>query len=114
MRPVRLSRTVTTKVTAEEYEQITRLAAEQNRNVSEYVRRLLLTDAKCETSPEHMTLLSEILALRSILLTLIFRVNAGIRFSEPEMREVIERADADKDNRAQARFAAIQKEECPK
>lgn len=105
MRPVRLSRSITAKVTADEYEQIAQSAVEQNRNMSEHVRELLLKGAPRPSAQELEVVLGEVLSLRSILLTLVYRINIDARFSEQEMREVIQRADADKDQRAQIRIA---------
>jgi hypothetical protein len=47
----------------------------------------------------------ELLSLRAIILNLLFRINAGDKFSKQEMLDLIRLADADKHQRAQQRIA---------
>ena len=96
------TRSVGTKVTDDEYEVIASAAGTQR--ISEWLRRVALTTAAAE--PADRVLLGELLALRAILLTLHFSVAAGERLTREAMQRLIDRADHDKDLRAQMRLAA--------
>ena len=97
------TRSVGTKVTDDEYTAIASAAGTQR--ISEWLRRVALTTAAAE--PAERVLLGELLALRAILLTLHFSVAAGEqRLTREAMQRLIDRADHDKDLRAQMRLAA--------
>lgn len=105
MRLTRLSRSVTAKVTDQEFAEIEQLTAESNRNISEWVRECLLREIqRPRSSAGHEALLAEVLALRSIMLNLAFRSNAGEKLTEQEMRELIQRSDQDKAQKARQRL----------
>lgn len=105
MRLTRLSRSVTAKITEQEFADIEQLAAGSNRNISECVRECLLRELqRPRSSAEHEALLAEVLALRAIMLNLAFRSNAGEKLTEQEMRELIQRSDHDKTTRARQRL----------
>jgi len=105
MRLTRLSRSVTAKVTDQEFAEIEQLTAGSNRNISEWVRECLLREIqRPRSSAEHEALLAEVLALRSIMLNLAFRSNAGEKLTEQEMRELIQRSDQDKAQKARQRL----------
>jgi hypothetical protein len=105
MRLTRLSRSVTAKVTDQEFAEIEQLTAGRNRTISEWVRDCLLREIqRPRSSAEHETLLAEVLALRSIMLNLAFRSNAGEKLTEQEMRELIQRSDQDKAQKARQRL----------
>ncbi|MFN7913719.1 MAG: hypothetical protein U0Q55_00155 [Vicinamibacterales bacterium] len=89
-------------MTDDEYAAIASAAGTQR--ISEWLRRVALTTAAAE--PADRVLLGELLALRAILLTLHFSVAAGERLTREGMQRLIDRADHDKDLRAQVRLAA--------
>ena len=89
-------------MTDDEYTAIASAAGTQR--ISEWLRRVALTTAAAE--PADRVLLGELLALRAILLTLHFSVAAGERLTREAMQRLIDRADHDKDLRAQMRLAA--------
>lgn len=106
MRLTRLSRSVTAKITEQEFAEIEQLAARSNRNISECVRECLLREIQCpRSSAEHEALLAEVLALRAIMLNLAFRSNAGEKLTQQEMRELIRRSDQDKAQKARQRLS---------
>ena len=104
MTQVLRSKSLTTKVTEAEYERIVLMAEASNRNISEWMRECLFREIGQSTSAaEHEVLLAEILALRSLTLTLSFRINAD-KLSQQDMLEVIGWADQDKTQKARQRL----------
>ena len=97
----RRTKSIGTKVTPEEYERIQTLAGEQP--VSEWVRAALLKAA--DPPAGEATLLAEVLALRTILLNLHFHFCSGTAVTAETMQRLIERADQDKQQQAEARLA---------
>jgi hypothetical protein len=87
---------------AEEYGRIQGLAREQP--ISEWVRAALLKAA--DASPADSIVLAEVLALRTILLNLHFQLASGTPLSAEAMQRLMERADQDKRQQAEARLLA--------
>jgi hypothetical protein len=100
--PSRRTKSIGTKVTPDEYARIQTLAGEQP--VSEWVRAALLKAA--DPTAGDATLLAEVLALRTILLNLHFHLCSGTTVTAETMQRLIERADQDKRQQAEARLAA--------
>ena len=99
----RRTKSIGTKVTPEEYARIQTLAGEQP--VSEWVRAALF---KAVDQPAaDAIVLAELLALRTILLNLHFHLTSGTPVTAETMQRLIERADQDKRQQAQARFAEV-------
>ena len=98
----RRTKSIGTKVTPEEYARIQALAGEQP--VSEWVRAALLRAT--EASPTDSIVLAELLALRTILLNLHFHLGSGTPVAAETMQRLIERADQDKYQQAEARLTA--------
>ena len=90
--PTLRTKSISTKVTDEEYVQFEALAGEQT--ISEWARNVLLKATKLDAS-EH-AVLAEILALRTILLNIHFAVSQGQTLDAVEMQKLIARADQDK------------------
>src|SRR6266446_9157120 len=95
------TKSISTKVTDEEYAQFEALAGEQT--ISEWARDVLLKAAKPNGSDQ--IVLAEILALRTILLNMHFAVSQGRTLTAEEMQQLIERADQNKLSRARERLA---------
>jgi len=95
------SKSISTKVTDEEYAQFEALAGEQT--ISEWARDVLLKAIKPNAGEQ--TVLAEVLALRTILLNLHFAVSQGQTLTAEEMQRLIERADQNKWNKARERLA---------
>ena len=99
--PTLRTKSISTKVTDEEYAQFEALAGEQT--ISEWARDVLLKAAKPNAGEQ--TVLAEVLALRMILLNLHFAVSQGQTLTAEEMQKLIERADQSKLSKARQRLA---------
>jgi hypothetical protein len=95
------TRSVSTKVTDEEYVQLQALAGAQT--ISEWARDVLLKATKHNAGEQ--TVLAEILALRTILLNIHFAVCQGETLTAEEMQKLIARADESKLGKARQRLA---------
>ena len=95
------TKSISTKVTDEEYAQFEALAGEQT--ISEWVRDVLLKATKPNAGEQ--TVLAELLALRTILLNMHFAVSHGQTLTADEMQQLIERADQNKLSKARQRLA---------
>jgi hypothetical protein len=98
----RRTKSISTKVTPEEYARIHALAGDQP--ISEWVRAALVKAA--DASAADSIVLAELLALRTILLNLHFHLCGGVSVTTETMQRLIERADRDKRQQAEARLAA--------
>jgi hypothetical protein len=96
----RRTKSIGTKVTPDEYARIQTLAGDQP--VSEWVRGALLKAA--DPTAADATVLAEVLALRAILLNLHFHVCSGATVTAETMERLIERADREKQQKAEARL----------
>jgi hypothetical protein len=95
------TKSISTKVTDEEYAQFEALAGEQT--ISEWAREVLLKATKPNAGEQ--TMLAEVLALRTILLNVHFAVSQGQTLTAEEMQQLIARADQDKLSKARQRLA---------
>lgn len=96
------TKSIGTKVTEEEFARLEELAATAGQKRAEWVRAKLLAPATAQGGTEQV--LAEVLALRSILLNLFFKVSQGQAVAAEEMKSIIERADAGKVEKALARL----------
>jgi len=55
--------------------------------------------------PTEETVIAEVLAVRTILVNVLYRIANGERLTEEEMRKLIERADAGKGQKAREKLA---------
>ncbi len=99
--PALRTKSVSTKVTDEEYAQFEALAGEQT--ISEWARDVLLKATKPNAGEQ--TVLAEVLALRTILLNIHFAISQGQTLAIEEMQQLIERADQNKLSKARQRLA---------
>jgi len=99
--PALRTKSVSTKVTDEEYAQFEALAGEQT--ISEWARDVLLKATKPNAGEQ--TVLAEVLALRTILLNIHFAISQGQTLTVEEMQQLIERADQNKLSKARQRLA---------
>lgn len=88
--PTQRTKSISTKVTEEEYAQFEALAGAQT--ISEWARHVLLSAAK--PSPAEQTIVAELLALRMILLNAFFSIANHEALSSEGMEDMIHRADA--------------------
>jgi len=101
-------RSLGTKLSEAEYAQCEKSAARRGQTLSEWCRQALLDAA---TGParrrEAEVILSEILALRKIVINLLFGEKAGEPLSEERMCELIEAADSEKLRKAAERLHSV-------
>jgi hypothetical protein len=94
------SKSISTKVTEEEYAQFEALAGDQT--ISEWTRDALLKAAK--PSPAEQTIVAELLALRTILMNILFSIANREQLTSKAMDDVIKHADAGKLAKAMERL----------
>ena len=100
----RRNRSISTKVTDEEYQQI--VAGARPKTVSEWARPILVRAS--EPVDIEFLLLAEFLALRTIVLNMHFALAEGGPVPSTEaMRRLIDRADTEKVNRAHRNIAEL-------
>ena len=87
--PAPRSKSISTKVTEEEYAQFEILAGDQT--ISEWVREVLLTAA--EPSPAEQTIVAELLALRMILMNIRSSIANREQLTSTAMDDIIKLAD---------------------
>jgi hypothetical protein len=101
------NKSISSKVTEEEYSRLEALAESLGLSMSEWVRAVLMERLERTIGKaREEALLAELLGLRTILLNVLFKVAKGERMTGEEMQAVIERADAGKKERAQKLLAA--------
>jgi hypothetical protein len=101
--PTPRSKSISTKVTEEEYAQFEVLAGDQT--ISEWVREVLLRAA--EPSPAEQTIVAELLALRMILMNILFSIANREQLTSTAMDDIIKRADASKLTKAMERLTSV-------
>ena len=100
---MRRTRSIGTKVTEDEYATIA--SWPEGQTLSEWVRDVLL--ATVTPRPADHVLLAEVLALRTIVLNLLFAVASGDTPTTDVMKRLIERADEDKIAKALERLTVV-------
>jgi hypothetical protein len=95
------TKSISTKVTDEEYALFEASAGEQT--ISEWARDALLKATKPNAGEQ--TVLAEVLALRTMLLNIHFAISQGQTLTVEEMQQLIERADQNKLSKARQRLA---------
>lgn len=89
------------RVTDADFARLQARADSEGKSLGEWSRDVLLERVEdCKPTRAERTVVSEILALRTILLNVLFSLAKGKVISEGEMTELIERADAEKLKRA--------------
>ena len=96
------TKSISTKVSEEEYAQFEKLAGGQT--ISEWTWDVLLKAATPNINEQIM--LAEVIALRTILLNAFYKQGQGETLTADEMQRLIERADQDKFRKAQERLRA--------
>ncbi|MGB8062898.1 MAG: hypothetical protein WCF26_13455 [Candidatus Sulfotelmatobacter sp.] len=108
-KPILRTRTVSTKVTEEEFAGLEAQAAERGVNLSEWVREALLDRLKPDEIPGNATLLAEVVALRTILINLAGAQARGQAMSQEKIQELIAYADRERFRRAEERVSEAAK-----
>ena len=110
MLPAKTARTrsVGTKLTEEEYGRLESLAADRGLTVGEWVREVLLETGQGArppaASPTEQALLAELIALRTIVLNLVYDLASGEPLTPERMQDLIAKADGDKREKALLRL----------
>ena len=104
--PLRI-KSVSTKVSEEEFAALEARARARKLTLSEWVRAELMEPREGSGGAAGEVLLGEVLALRSILINLLFSVSQGKPVTAEAMAELIARADGDKSRRAMERLTAV-------
>ncbi len=111
MKPPLRTKTLGTKVSEEEFAQLEVAASERGLTLSEWCRETLLAsvngqeEKSADSGRADQALMAELVALRAILLNVLFKLANGEKPTAEEMQRLIERADADKLKKARERLA---------
>lgn len=107
MKGPKRGRSLGTKLTEVEYARVESAALKAGVGLSEWCRRSVLaaTEGRDRHSGDEV-LLAELLSLRSIVLNLMFRQASGTPVNAEEMKQLIERADREKQKRASTALSA--------
>lgn len=111
MKPPLRTKTLGTKVSEEEFAQLEAAASERGLTLSEWCREMLLAsvngqeEKSADSGRADQALMGELVALRAILLNVLFKLANGEKPTAEEMQALIDRADADKLRKARERLA---------
>ena len=114
VKPPLRTKTLGTKVSEEEFARLEALAREHRLTVSEWCRATLLANLNGQQEKEGKSddlngtseaLMAELVALRAILLNVLFKLANGQTLTAVEMQRLIDRADSDKLRKARERLA---------
>ena len=98
------TKTVGCKMTENEHALIESLAQRKGKSLSDWCREALIAYATAEQTPKTdpaRLALEELLALRTIVSTMLFRIANGQRLPDDQMAALIEKADGAKRGRAE-------------
>jgi hypothetical protein len=113
VKPALRTKTLGTKVSEAEFAQLEAAASERGLTLSEWCRETLLASVN-EEEPKaasdsdgigQAALMAELVALRAILLNVLFKQANGQPLTAEEMQRLIDRADSDKLKKARERLA---------
>ena len=111
VKPSLRTKSIGTKVTDEEYAELERAAQTGGKTLGEWCREVMLANVNGHASkePSHgasesHALMAEVVALRTILLNVLYKQANGETLTAEEMQRLIERADADKLKKAAERL----------
>ena len=114
VKPSRRTKSVGTKVRDEEYAELERAAQTGGKTLGEWCRETLLARVNGQ-GPKASDLggtghavMAEVVALRTILLNVMFKQSNGERLTAEEMQRLVDRADSDKLRKARERLLKAQ------
>jgi hypothetical protein len=111
VKPPLRTKTLGTKVSEEEFAQLEAAASERGLTLSEWCRETLLAsvngqgEKSADSGSADQALMAELVALRAILLNVLFKLANGEKPTAEEMQRLIDRADSDKLKKARERLA---------
>jgi hypothetical protein len=112
VKPPFRTKTLSTKVSEEEFRDLEAVASKGGLTLSEWCRAALLASLNGQVPKSlndsaatgQLALLAELVALRAILLNVLFRQANGQTVTAEEMQGLIDRADSDKVRKARERL----------
>jgi hypothetical protein len=119
VKPPFRTKTLGTKVSEEEFAQLEAAASERALTLSEWCRETLLAsvngqgEKSADAGRADQALMAELVALRAILLNVLFKLANGEKPTAEEMQRLIDRADSDKLKKARERLAQAVTEDAP-
>ena len=117
VKPALRTKSIGFKVSEEEYAQLETATQAGGRTLGEWCREAMLASANGQppkaTGTEAEALMAELVALRTILLNVLFKQASGETLTAEEMQALIERADAGKLKKARERLAQAESEGQP-
>jgi hypothetical protein len=116
VKPPLRTKTLGTKVSEEEFAQLEAAASERGLTLSEWCRETLLASVNGQEEKSAdpsgadqalfaRSIMAELVALRAILLNVLFKLANGEKPTAEEMQRLIDRADSDKLKKARERLA---------
>jgi hypothetical protein len=108
------TKTLSTKVSQEDFGQLEAAASKRGLNPSEWCRETLLASVNgqepkaCDPGGTGHAVMAELVALRAILLNVLFKLANGQTLTAEEMKQLIDRADSDKLRKARERLLQAQ------
>jgi len=109
VRPSLRTKSIGTKVTESEYARLERAAQGSGKTLGEWCREVMLACVNGEQSKAYQAgdaqaVMAEVVALRTILLNVLFKQANGEGITAEQMQKLIERADAEKLKKAMERL----------
>lgn len=110
VKPNLRTKSIGTKVSAEEYARLEQAAQKASKTLGEWCRDVMLGSANGHLAEvvggaaQVEALMAEVVALRAILLNMLFKQSNGERLTTEEMQRLIDRADSDKFRKARERL----------
>ena len=111
VKPPLRTKSIGFKVSEEEYAQLETAAQAGGCTLGEWCREVMLASANAQPpkagpgAAEAQALMAELVALRAILLNVLFKLANGEKPTAEEMQRLIDRADSDKLKKARERLA---------
>ena len=109
VKPNLRTKSIGTKVSEEEFARLEQAAQKASKTLGEWCREVMLGSANGQPANGAggngaEALMAEVVALRAILLNVLFKQANGERLTSEEMQRLIERADSDKFKKARERL----------
>jgi hypothetical protein len=110
VKPNLRTKSIGTKVSEEEFARLEQAAQKASKTLGEWCREVMLASSNGQSeigsggNPGSEALMAEVVALRAILLNVLFKQANGERLTTEEMQRLIGRADADKFKKARERL----------
>jgi hypothetical protein len=110
VKPNLRTKSIGTKVSEEEFARLEQAAQKASKTLGEWCREVMLGSANGQPANGNggnlgsEALMAEVVALRAILLNVLFKQANGERLTSEEMQRLIDRADSDKFKKARERL----------